>query len=76
MKTGFIGTGNLAKALVSGMIFSGGIKKEDILASNRTLEKGRDFAKDLGGIGKEVGCYLPYGKAGHVQGRDRRDKRP
>ena len=48
MKLGVIGYGNIAKALVGGVVGSGYLKPEEIAITTRSLEKVRDEVKTLG----------------------------
>ena len=45
MKIGFIGTGNMARAMIRGMLVSG-IKPEDIIASAKSLSSRESAAKE------------------------------
>ena len=47
MKLGVIGAGNMGRAILSGILASGLITKDDIVASNRT-EADRDKTEKLG----------------------------
>ena len=47
MKIGFIGAGNMGKAIMKGILASGAGRKEDILAADLS-DKARDAAKALG----------------------------
>ena len=48
MKIGFIGLGNMARAIIGGMLQEGIVPKEDILGSARTKETLETVQKEFG----------------------------
>lgn len=48
MEIGFIGCGNMAKAMISGILAEGPFKKEEIIASGPAKEKMDQISKELG----------------------------
>jgi pyrroline-5-carboxylate reductase len=48
MKYGFLGSGNMASAIINGMIKNGFCKGYDILVFNRTVEKAEKLSKQCG----------------------------
>ena len=48
MKVGFIGAGNMASAMIGGMLQKGLLQKEDIIASSATQKSADRVAKDFG----------------------------
>ena len=61
MKLGFIGCGNMAKAMLGGILKNGVCRKEEILASARTQASREKTADDYGirvtGDNREVAQY-------------------
>lgn len=47
MEIGFIGCGNMAQAMISGIVAGGLLEPEEIMASNRSQDKLRAFGQDL-----------------------------
>lgn len=48
MKVGFIGAGNMAQAMIGGMLKNGLLEKEDIIASSATQKTADKVAKEFG----------------------------
>lgn len=63
-KIGFIGAGNMARAMMTGIIKSGLISPEDIIASSKTNKTIEDIKKELGVVttldNKEVAKFADY----------------
>lgn len=49
MKVGFIGTGNMANAIVNGIVKNGFISGEDVLLYDRQLDKSNELASQVNG---------------------------
>ncbi|MBM7617811.1 pyrroline-5-carboxylate reductase [Weissella uvarum] len=58
MKIGFIGTGNMANAIISGITDAGYVKPEDINLYDRTLEVAKAKAEELGANAVETATDL------------------
>ena len=48
MKIGFIGTGNMAQAIINGLLEKGTVAKEDIFISSGHYENAKRFADKIG----------------------------
>ena len=48
MKVGFIGAGNMASAMIGGMLQKGLLQKEDIIASSATQKTADRVAQEFG----------------------------
>ena len=60
MKTGFIGCGNMASAMIRGMLSGGVLEKEELMASAKhesSLERIRKEAGILTGTNGEVAAF-------------------
>lgn len=58
MKIGFLGCGNMAKAIIGGIIKSGFCEKENIFASAKNYEKLKDFCENSGITAAKSNCEL------------------
>ena len=48
MKVGFIGTGNMAQAIIDGLLKKGTVSKEEVFVSSGHFENAQKFAAETG----------------------------